>query len=104
MEKKWKLAIFAVSLHIFRFFFFFTEMFLEYSSTIHMNLSKWLNLIGCHDNIKGKFSKKYLKINSSEAVWGIKLKLCKIVSNNSLYKMIVFSIAVFSSTLVAVAT
>ena len=49
-------------------------------------LSRSLNLIGCHGNIKGKFSKKYSKINSSEAVWGIKLKLCRIVSNNSLYK------------------
>ena len=33
--------------------------------------------------------KKYSKINSTEAVWGIKLKLCRIVSNNSLYKTIV---------------
>ena len=33
--------------------------------------------------------KKCLKINSSEAVWGIKLKLFRIVSNNSLYKKIV---------------
>ena len=53
-------------------------------------LSKSLNLIGCHGNIKGKFSKKYSKIDSSEAVWGIKLKLCRIVSNNSLYKNTVF--------------
>ena len=29
--------------------------------------------------------KQYWKINSSEAVWGIKLKLCRIVSNISLY-------------------
>ena len=36
-------------------------------------LSKSLNLIGCHGNIKGKFSKKYSKIFSSE---GMKLKLC----------------------------
>ena len=34
--------------------------------------------------------KQYSKINSSEAVWGIKLKLCRIVSNNILYKNIVF--------------
>ena len=53
-------------------------------------LSKSLNLIGCHGNIKGKFSKKYSKIFSSEAVWGIKLKLCRIVSNNNLYKNIFF--------------
>ena len=36
----------------------------------------------------GNFSKIYEKINSSEAVWGIKLKLCRIVSNNSLDKNI----------------
>ena len=34
-RKKWKLAIFAVSLQIFRFFF--TIMFLELSSAIQMN-------------------------------------------------------------------
>ena len=34
--------------------------------------------------------KKYLKINSSEAVWGMQLNLCRIVSNNILYKQIVF--------------
>ena len=36
-----------------------------------------LNLIGYHGNQKA---------NSSEAVWGIKIKLCRIVSNISLYK------------------
>ena len=35
-----------------------------------------------------KFVKTYSKINTSEAVWGIKLKLCCIVSNISLYKKI----------------
>ena len=39
----------------------------------------------------GKVCEKYLKkINSSEAVWGIKLKLCSIVSNISLYKIVIF--------------
>ena len=73
-----------------RYLDFFTEIFLEKSSTIHMNLSISLNLIGCNGKNMGKFSKKYSKINSSEAVWGIKRKLCRIVSNNSLYKNIVF--------------
>ena len=48
-----------------------------------MNFVQSLNLIGCHGNIKGNFSRKYSKINSSEAVWGIKLKLCRIVSNST---------------------
>ena len=39
-------------------------------------LSKSLNLIGSHGNIKGKFSKKYSKIFSSKAIKGMKLKLC----------------------------
>ena len=53
-------------------------------------------MVGYLGNLKAKFEKKILKIinikkiNSSEAVWGIKLKLCRIVSNNSLYKSIVF--------------
>ena len=33
--------------------------------------------------------KKYSKVNSSEAVWGIKQKLCRMVSNISLYKRVV---------------
>ena len=65
----------------------FIEMFLEWSSTKRTNL---LYLIGYHGNQKAKFAKTYSKVNFSEAVWGIKLKLCRIVSNNSLYKNIVF--------------
>ena len=41
-------------------------------------LSKPLKLIGCHDNRKYKFSKKYSKIISSEVIRGIKLKLFRI--------------------------
>ena len=64
-------------------------------------LSKSLNLIDCHSNIKDKFSKHYSKINSSEAVRGIKLKLCRIVSKNGLYKICFYCCC--SSTLVAMA-
>ena len=49
-----------------------------------MNFSKSPNLIGCHGNIKGKFPKKYSKIFSSEAVMGMKLKLCIHVHDVSL--------------------
>ena len=40
---------------------------------IHMNFVQIAEFDG---NIKGKFSKKYSKIFSSEIVMGIKLKLC----------------------------
>ena len=56
-------------------------------------LSKLLNLIGCYGNRKDKFMKKYSKIISSEAIRGMKLKLCGIVHNISLYKS-VFVIAI----------
>ena len=49
-----------------------------------------IDLVGYHGNQKAKFAKKYSKLNPSEAVWGIKLELCRIVSNNSLHKDIVF--------------
>ena len=57
-------------------------------------LSYLLNLIGCHGNRKAKLEKKYSKIISSEAIRGIKLKLCRNVHNISLYKIGVFFIAV----------
>ena len=44
-------------------------------------LSKPLNLISCHGNQKDKFAKKYSKIISSEAVRGMKLKLCRNIHN-----------------------
>ena len=47
---------------------------------IHMNFVQ----IAESGNIKGKFSKKYSKIFSSEAVRGIKLKLCIHVHDISL--------------------
>ena len=47
-------------------------------------LSKSLILIGCHGNRKAKFSKKYSKI-FSEAIRGMKLKLCINVHDISLY-------------------
>ena len=56
----------------------FTEMFLEWSSTK-------FNFF-----VATSYFEKYSKVNSSEAVWGIKLKLCRNVSSNSLYKTIVF--------------
>ena len=48
-------------------------------------LSKPLNLIGCHGNRKAKFEKQYSEIISSEAIRGIKLKLCRNVQNISPY-------------------
>ena len=53
-------------------------------------LSKPLNLISCHDNWKAKFAKKYSKIISSEAIRGMKLKLCRNVHNIMLYISCVF--------------
>ena len=61
-----------------------TEMFVARSPT------KPLNLIGCHGNETVKCSKHYLKINSSEAIREIKLKLHRIVRNISFYKNTVF--------------
>ena len=49
-----------------------------------------MNLIGCHGNRNAKFAKKYSKIFSSEAIRGMKLKLCRNVHNISLYKYYVF--------------
>ena len=49
-----------------------------------------MNLIGCHGNIKGKFSKKYSKTFSSEAVRGMKLKFCIHVHDINLYINCVF--------------
>ena len=53
-------------------------------------LCKSLNLIGCHGIRNTKFAKKYSKIFSSEAIRGMKLKLCRNVHNISLYKNYVF--------------
>ena len=67
------------------------------------NLSKLLNLIGCHGNQKDKFAKKYSKIISSEAIRGMKLKLCRNVHNLRLCKKYVFYCC-YSCGFVAVAT
>ena len=56
-------------------------------------LSKPLNLIGCHGNQKAKFEKKYSKLIYSEAIRGIKLKLCKNVHNIPLQKSAFITIA-----------
>ena len=67
-------------------------------------LSKSLYSFGCYSNVKGKFSKKkYSKILFSEAVWGMKLKLCIHAYDISLYKVCVFY-CLCPTTLVAMAT
>ena len=66
-------------------------------------LSKSLYSFGCYSNVKGKFSKKYSKIFSSEAVRGMKLKLCIHAYDISLYKVCVFYCPC-PTTLVAMAT
>ena len=42
-------------------------------------------MVGYHGNQKTKNAKKY-KESTTQKLLGIKLKLCRIVSNNSLYK------------------
>ena len=74
--------------HCIYFYRSFTEISL--SSPLPTYKSKPLNLIGCHGNRKDKFAKKYSKINSSEAIMGVKLKLCRNVHNISLYKNCIF--------------
>ena len=66
-------------------------------------LSKSLYSFCCYSNVKGKFSKKILKIFLSEAVRRIKLKLCIHVYDISLYKVCVFYCPC-PTTLVAMAT
>ena len=55
--------------------FFLQKCFLSSPLWFIWSLSKSLNLIGCHGNIKGKFSKNYSKTFSSEAIRGMKLNL-----------------------------
>ena len=66
----------------------FTEMFLEWSSTKHtfLGIFDWLPL---HSNSK-ICQKNIKKINSTEAVLVIKPKLCRIVSDISLYIKIIY--------------
>ena len=49
-------------------------------------LPKPLNSIGCHGNRKAKFVNKFSKIVSSEAIRGMKLKLCRNVHSISFNK------------------
>ena len=68
--------------------FFLQKCFL--SSPLRFILSISLNLIGCHGNIKGKFSKHYSKVFSSEAIRGMKLTLSIHVHDISRYINSVF--------------
>ena len=81
----------------------FLEMVVECPLPNIYFFSKPLNLISCHGNQKAKFSKKYLTLNSSEAILGIKLKLCRNIHSISLYKSIVFYCCCLC-TLIAMAT
>ena len=68
-----------------------------------LRLSKSLYSFGCYSNVKGKFSKKYLKIFFSEAVRRMKLKVCIHAYDIILYKVCVFYCPC-PTTLVAMAT
>ena len=93
--KKWKLAFTAILLQILWQKFYTNVPWVVLYKTYLCLLLLPLNLFGSHGNQKAKFvKKKYKKINSLEAVFGIKLKLCRIVSNSSLYKNFVFFIAI----------
>ena len=63
---------------------------------IHMNCVQILDLNGCHVNIKGKFSKNYSKIFSSEAIRGMKLKLSIHVHDINLYINCVFIVLLYN--------
>ena len=53
-------------------------------------LSKSLILIGCHGNRKAKCSKRYTQLFFSEAIRGMKVKLCINVHDISLYINYIF--------------
>ena len=59
-------------------------------------MSKSLDLNGFHGNTKGKFSKKYSNIFSSEAIRGMKLKLSIHVHDISLYINCVFIVLLYN--------
>ena len=70
----------------------FAAMFVEWSSAKHIILG--------NGNRNVKSAKKIFKnINFSEAIRGIKLKLCRIVYNISLYKTIVFLLPLLNDNL-----
>ena len=68
----------------------FTEMFLEQSSTNLMNFVQIADFDWLPWQPKGKFSNKYSKMFFSEAIRGIKLKLCINVHDISLYINYIF--------------
>ena len=82
--KKWKLAFTAISLQIFwQNFYRNVPWVVLYKTYIFCcNLLIWIVTMAT--------KRQNLRKNIQKSVWGIKLKLCKIVSNNSLYKNIVF--------------
>ena len=83
------MTIFAISWQIFRFFFYRNVSWVVLYDSFEF-CPKLMNLIGCHGNIKGKFSKKYSKTFSSEALRKMKLKLCIHVHDINLYINCVF--------------
>ena len=84
------MAIFSVSLQIFRFFFFFFFFYRNVSWVVLYDSyefcpNRWIWLVAMVN-----FWKKYSKIFSSKAVRGMKLKLCIHVHDISLYINCVF--------------
>ena len=72
---------------------YFDKSFTEMFST------KYMNLISCHGNRKAKFMNKFSKIIFSEAIRGMKLKLCRNVHNISLYKAFLVDVGLILSLL-----
>ena len=70
-------------------------MFVEWSSTKHKLFVQTSQVASLLWQPKAKFAKKK-KINSSEAILGIKLKLCRNVHSVSPYKKIVFIAAAYA--------
>ena len=62
-------------------------MFVKWSSTKHIFLAQVYQFVVAMATEKVNFAKQ--KINSLEAIWGIKLKLCRILLSISLYTNIV---------------
>ena len=95
------MAFIAISLQIFWRKFFFWNVYwvvLYQPYTFCPNLSIWLVVMTTKRlNLQNK-----KKVNSSEAIWGIKLKFCRNAHSISFYKSIVF-IAVAYALLVGMA-
>ena len=86
----WKLAFIAISLQIFWQKFYRNVPWVVLYQSYKFCPNRWIWL-GCHGNRNTKFAKKYSKIFSSEAIRGMKLKLCRNVHSISLYKKYVFN-------------